>query len=80
MTHAAQPASTICRNMRCTSGASGVVRDAGSSWSPTEYVTVPRRPHFLPAASKTARNKYAVVVLPFVPVMPTTCIERLGCP
>ena len=32
----ATSASTICRNIRCTSGASGVVRDAGSSWSPTE--------------------------------------------
>ena len=34
----------------------------------------------MPAASKIDATRYAVVVLPLVPVMPTTCMSRLGWP
>ena len=37
-------------------------------------------PHFIPPASKIAASRCAVVVLPFVPVMPTTRMRSLGCP
>ena len=42
-----------------------------------ERVTVPRRPHGSPAASNTDASRYVVVVLPFVPVTPTT-VELLA--
>ena len=41
-------------------------------------VTVPRRPHGSPAASNTDASRYVVVVLPFVPVTPTTVSCSLG--
>jgi hypothetical protein len=36
------------------------------------------RPHGIPAASNTAASRYVVVVLPFVPVTPTTVRDSLG--
>ncbi len=67
MAHARSPASTMRRNVRCRSIASGVVRSTGSAAPPTICSMVPSRPHCTPAASRIARVTYAVVVLPFVP-------------
>ena len=78
--HAPQPASSISRSICCTSGASGVVRAASRTSPPMRYCTVPIRPQRMPAASTAACTRYDVVVLPFVPVMPTTRIRRLGWP
>ena len=46
---------------------------------PTRTVTVPSRPHGRPAASNTDASRYVVVVLPLVPVTPTTvsCFARM---
>jgi hypothetical protein len=71
---------TISRIIAWSSGASGVVLPAVISRSPMRYFTVPISPHRIPAASKIALTRYPVVVFPFVPVMPTTRICRLGCP
>jgi hypothetical protein len=55
---------------------------AAGSTAPTSAVR--GRPMFpatsagTPAASNIAPSSAVVVVLPFVPVMPTTCISRLG--
>ena len=42
--------------------------------------TVPSSPVRMPAASSSARTRKAVVVLPFVPVMPTTRSSAVGLP
>ncbi len=60
------------------SGASGVVRSASRVVPPVSYPTDPIRPHGHPAASKMAASRYVVVVLPFVPVTPTTVRSWLG--
>ena len=52
----------------CSSGASGVVR------APDR---VPITPHGRPAAASTAASRWVIVVLPFVPVTPTT-VEVAG--
>ena len=41
---------------------------------------VPTSPHWMPAASSAATARNAVVVLPSVPVTPTTASSRLGSP
>ena len=81
-TLARQPRSTISRSICWTSGASGVVRSAAfTSFSPGPvlYATVPSIPHRMPAASNIDTSRYAVVVFPFVPVIPTTRMSPLGC-
>ncbi len=47
---------------------------------PTTCLTVPSKPHRTPAASRTSRIKNAVVVFPFVPVIPTTFSLPVGSP
>jgi len=77
---ATSPASTIARNVRWRSIASGVVRAVLSSTPPTTDLTVPSSPHERPEASSSARVRYAVVVLPLVPVTPMTRSEAVGSP
>ena len=77
---ATSPASSISRNVRWTSIASGVVRWTGRDSPPTIDVTVPSSPVCIPAASSIARVSQAVVVLPLVPVMPTTRSSAVGSP
>ena len=60
--------------------ASGVVRSTSSSAPPTTRFTVPSRPVCRPAPSSRWRTRKAVVVLPFVPVMPTTSSWAVGSP
>ena len=74
--HATSPASSISRNVRWRSIASGVVRSIARRSPPTIEATVPSRPHCIPAASSIARTSQAVVVLPLVPVTPTTAQLR----
>ena len=78
MAHAPLPASAISRSSAWTSGASGVVCDASRRSPPMRYPTVPSNPQRMPAASKTDAIRYAVVVLPLVPVIPTTASSWLG--
>ena len=76
------PAATMARRVRWRSGASGVVTCSGfalRSW-PTLSSAVVSRPVEIPAASSTAVARNEVVVLPSVPVTPTTPISRLGSP
>ena len=77
---AASPASSIARNMRCRSIASGVVRTTACSTPPTTDLTVPSRPARIPAPSSSARVRNAVVVLPLVPVIPATRSDAVGSP
>ena len=60
--------------------ASGVVWATGSTTPPTRASMVPMRPQRCPAASSTARSRNAEVVLPLVPVTPTTVSDSEGCP
>jgi hypothetical protein len=78
--HAVSPPSSISRNVRWRSIASGVVRTVGRSSPATTDVTVPSRPHCRPAASSSERTRKAVVVLPFVPVTPITGRRAVGSP
>ena len=77
---ATSPASSISRNVRWRSIASGVVRSIARRSPPTIEATVPSRPHCIPAASSIARTSQAVVVLPLVPVTPTTASRAVGSP
>ena len=74
--HASSPASAIAANVRWRSIASGVVRTTGCSTPPITDLTVPSRPQRRSAASSSERTRNAVVVLPLVPVMPTTGSAR----
>ena len=78
--HARSPASSISRKSRWRSMASGVVRTTSRSLPPTTDLTVPSSPQGRPAASRTARTRKALVVLPLVPVIPTTCSSAVGSP
>ena len=78
--HATSPASSISRNVRWRSIASGVVRSTGRASPPTIDATVPSSPLCIPAASSIARTSQAVVVLPLVPVTPTTRSSAVGSP
>mmetsp|Transcript_118 Transcript_118/g.471 ORF Transcript_118/g.471 Transcript_118/m.471 type:complete len:204 (+) Transcript_118:1235-1846(+) len=48
--------------------------------SSSTYPVVPITPHLLSLASRIERTKNVVVVLPFVPVIPTVTNEALGLP
>jgi len=52
---ARQPAARASANMRCRSGASGVVRAAAMSRPPYSYWIVPIRPQSRPAARRISR-------------------------
>ena len=80
MTQARSPESSIARKVACRSIASGVVRTTSLSSPPTICLTVPSRPVGIPAASSTSRRRNAVVVFPFVPVMPATRSSAVGSP
>ena len=77
---ARSPPSSIRRKVACSSIASGVVRSTSSSTPPTTCFTVPSSPRRIPAASRISRTRKAVVVLPFVPVTPTTRSSAVGSP
>ena len=82
MTALRLPASTIARSVACSAGASGVVACStlSSCASPIRVATVLTRPGARPAASSAATARNAVVVLPSVPVMPSTPRSWLGSP
>jgi hypothetical protein len=80
MAQATSPAASISAKTGCRSIASGVVRPASRNEPPTTLPTVPSRPHRRPSASRIARIRWAVVVLPFVPVIPTTVRRAVGSP
>ena len=75
---AESPAPSIRLNVAWRSIASGVVRTTASSTPPTICLTVPSSPVWMPAASRISRTRNAVVVLPLVPVMPTTRSSAVG--
>ncbi len=78
--HAVSPASTMRRKSRCRSTASAVVRTAPSTVPPIRRSIVPSSPVAWPAAVRIACWRNAVVVLPFVPVTPSTVSCSVGCP
>ena len=77
---ARSPPSSMRRKVACRSIASGVVRSTSSSTPPTTCFTVPSSPVWIPAASRISRIRKAVVVLPLVPVTPTTRSSAVGSP
>ena len=78
--HAASPPATISANVPWRSIASGVVRSVGRSSPPTNDVTVPSRPVWIPAATSSSRTMKHVVVFPFVPVTPAMRSVAVGSP
>ena len=76
------PASTMSASRRCTSGASGVLIRVALAVAvlPTRVSTVLIRPADSPCASSAAWMSSVVVVLPFVPVTPTTVSRSDGYP
>ncbi len=80
MATASSPESSMRLKVAWRSIASGVVRSTSSSTPPTTRLTVPSSPARRPAASSRWRTRKAVVVLPLVPVMPTTSSRAVGSP
>jgi hypothetical protein len=78
----ASPPISRCRtSSSCSAGASGVVCVAVSSVpSARRLPAVPSTAARMPAACSSWPVRWVVVVLPFVPVTPTTNIERAGEP
>ena len=74
------PRSRISASIPWSSSASGVVWCAGRRSSPSTYWIVPITPVASPRARSNASTRYDVVVLPFVPVMPTSVRARDGWP
>ncbi len=64
------PESTISRSIFCSSSGPGVVCDAVRICVPKQYLIVLKRPVGNFASLSMASIRKAVVVLPFVPVMP----------
>ena len=89
MTTAETPDAAMSASSACRAGASGVVRTLGNpvtvgrpsaSRPRVRVCTVPIRPVPSPAAARPASTRYAVVVLPLVPVIPSTVSRLLGSP
>jgi hypothetical protein len=74
------PCSTISANRAWRSGASGVVNALSMRCPRILASTVPIRPVLRPAARNAASSMYVVVVLPEVPVTPSTASEVDGLP
>jgi hypothetical protein len=74
------PSSAITANSACRSGASGVVSALGSTRPATRVPMVPTSPAVRPAAASPASIRCAVVVLPLVPVTPSTDRCAVGSP
>ncbi len=72
------PASRDCARRRWTLTQSGVVSPASLSAPGRPKPMVPRYAPLRPTASAACASRYAVVVLPFVPVMPTTSSSADG--
>lgn len=64
----------------CSSGASGVVLAEGRLSSPSRVSTVPMSPVRTSSPRNPAASRYAVVVLPLVPVIPKVCKDSAGLP
>ena len=62
----------------CRSIASGVVRSTGRSSPADHRLDRAEQPALRPAGLEQRAHRYAVVVLPLVPVTPTTCSSRAG--
>ena len=71
-------AARISASIASISSASGVVWFAGRVSAPTTYWMVPMIPVRSPRARRSASTRYDVVVLPLVPVMPTSVSEADG--
>ncbi len=85
MTAALQPASTMSAKVRLSSIAGGVVISACAISRPSSISTVPMSPVRTPAWFMIPWIRWATVVLPLVPVMPTSlsfsggvAVEALG--
>ena len=72
--------STISRNRRCKSIASGVFNCEGRTSPPTRRSMLVSNPGRRPASRRIACSRNAVVVLPVVPVTAATSSSRLGSP
>ncbi len=64
----------------CSTVASGVVRMLRNRSCPIRVSTVPIRPVVRPSAVRAESMRYAVVVLPFVPVTPKSRRPRSSVP
>ena len=74
------PASAIRRSSSCSSCDSGVVCEAAIRPPGQRDSTVPIKPVATPRAAEICSIRYAVVVLPFVPVTPKSESRRDGSP
>src|SRR4026209_709317 len=72
------PAARIRARSRWRSGASGVVWASGPGSPSIRKPVVPITTGVQPAVRNTASSRYVEVVLPFVPVIPTTVIAVPG--
>jgi hypothetical protein len=80
ITTAVTPRSTAAASIACRSVASGVVRTLLIARSPSRVSTVPIRPVVRPSARSPDSTRYAVEVLPAVPVMPIMVSFDVGSP
>ena len=80
MAQAVSPAARMRASSAWISTLSGVVCVGTDDSPPTRSSTVPMTPQGIPAACSTECARYAEVVLPLVPVMPTTVMCAEGSP
>ena len=80
MTQVSQPSSAMWRKSSCRSQLSGVVWFKSCRCPGQQTPLVPTSPTRRPSACKTAASRWAVVVLPFVPVTPIIVMARAGSP
>ena len=80
MKHHEHPASTMRLSRRFISSGSGVVWSAATSAESMRLTTVESSPARSPEALTASYSSVATVVLPLVPVTPTSFSCREGCP
>ena len=80
MTRLSTPSRAMRPTISCRLRQSGVVMVAGMSVPGQEQRTVPMRPVEIPFSLSRCWTRWAVVVLPLVPVIPTTRGRRASVP
>ena len=80
MMQVSQPSSAIRRSSACRSQLSGVVWFRSWRCPGQQAPFVPISPTRRPSACRMAASRWAVVVLPLVPVMPTSVMHLPGSP
>ena len=80
MATAFAPSALNWANVRCSCGASGVVKPEYTSLPGMPLPSVPTTAHGVPSADSAVASQWLHDVLPFVPVTPATSMDSVGSP